>query len=615
MRISQPPDLRTPARVALTALAAGAVVCAVLWLRVTPHLGPNLGDTDDATRLVIVRDLLAGRGWFDQRVVRLQPPEGVFLHWSRLLDGGIAAWESGWRLILPPARAEWMTRATWPLLWVFVGIGATLASARGLAGEAWRVVARAPLAAMAVLAAAVICVVDLQLFWAQFQPGRIDHHDVQISLALIAAAGGMQARGRAGAVIAGLATGLGLAIGLEALIFEAAVAAAFGARLLFDRREAARVGAYGAALAVATALAFLAQTPPARWGVPACDALGINLLVGAVVGGLALLACAALGERRGWAIRLALLGLGGGATLAAYLLLDPHCLRGPFADVDPRMKPFWLDHVQEMRPWPLLYKQDRPEALSIAVFAAMGALAWVLVGFSRARRLTAPWALSGVLLALGAAASWTAFRMDAYAMWFSVAPLAVLAAEITERGPRRGGVVLLLVASLLLSPAVATGVVLAAIGQAPWSPKAQAKAAHKEPPDFCYSAGSYRALAAQPPGLVVSEIDLGPFVLAHTRSSALAAPYHRMSRGVMAMRGMLTAPADAPGPAGAEARARALGAAYVLECRVHARHFDRDGLAPNTLQRRLDAGRPPPWLEPISAPGSGLEIYRVRPPT
>ncbi|MBE7219095.1 MAG: hypothetical protein INR64_11540, partial [Caulobacteraceae bacterium] len=249
MRIPQPPDLRSPGRLALTVLAAGGLVCAFLWAVATPHLGPNLGDTDDATRLVLVRDLLAGRGWFDQRITRLQPPEGVYLHWSRLLDGGIAAWETGWRLVLPPARAEWMTRATWPLLWVLAAVAATLVEARALAGVTGRVVRRRPLAAMAVLAAAVICVVDLQLYWAQFQPGRIDHHDVQITLALVAAAGGLQARGRAGAVVAGLATGLGLAIGLEALIFETAVAAAFGARLLFDRREAGRTGAYGLALA------------------------------------------------------------------------------------------------------------------------------------------------------------------------------------------------------------------------------------------------------------------------------------------------------------------------------------------------------------------------------
>lgn len=608
MRLPQPPDLRPPGRFALVALATGLLAAAILWFKVTPHLGATLGDTDDATRLVLVRDLLSGRGWFDQRVTRLQPPQGVFLHWSRLLDGGIAAWDLAWRAVLPPARAEWMTRATWPLLWVFAASAAALAWTRGLAGATLRPLAgRTALASAAVLAAATLCVVDVELYGSQFQPGRIDHHDVQITLALVAAAGAMQAgRGRVGAVVAGAATGLGLAIGLEALVFEAAVAASFGVRLLLDRREAARTGVYGAALALATAASFLAQTPPARWGAPACDALGLNLLAGAVAGGLALAGAAALGARRGWAWRLGLLALGGAAALAVYLALDPHCLRGPFADVDPRMKPFWLDHVQEQRAWPVMWRQERASAVSIAVFSALGAAAWLLTGLLSRRWRTPGWLLSGVLLALGIAAAWRYFRMDAYAMWFSVPPLAVLAAEIAGRLPRRGAAPVLLIVAVLLSPTLATEGVLAATRLVA-KPQPRRRGG---PPDHCYDAAAYALLARQPAGLTVSEIDLGPFVLAHTPSSALAAPYHRMNRGVMAMRAIETAPADGE----AQALARAAGAGYLLECRVHANHSDRDNLAADSLQRRLDRGLPPAWLERISPPGDPVEVYRPRPP-
>ena len=610
MRLPQPPDLRAPGRFALAALAAGLVAATILWVRVTPHLGATLGDTDDATRLVLVRDLLAGRGWFDQRVVRLQPPQGVFLHWSRLLDGGIAGWNLMWRTVLAPARAEWMTRATWPLLWVVAASAAALAWARGLAGATLRPLAgRTGLASTAVLAAGVLCVFNLELYWAQFQPGRIDHHDVQITLALIAAAGATPSgRGRAGAVVAGAATGLGLAIGLEALVFEVAIAASFGLRLLLDRREAPRTMAYGATLAAAVALAFLAQTPPARWGVAACDALGLNLLAGAAAGGLALAGAAALGARRGWGWRLGLLAAGGGLSLAVYLALDPHCLRGPFADVDPRMKPFWLDHVQEQRPWPVMWRQERASAVSIVVFTAMGALAWALTGALSRRWRTPGWWLSGALLALGNAAAWSYFRMDAYAMWFAIPPLAVLAAEVAGRLPRRGGVVALLIVAILLSPTLAVGAALAALHLAPWQ---RQKTRHGGgPADYCYTAGAYAFLSRQPAGLTVSEIDLGPFVLAHTPSSSLAAPYHRMSRGVMAMRAIETAPADGE----AQALARAAGASYLLECRVHANHSDRDHLGPETLQRRLDRGLPPAWLERISPPGQAIEVYRPRPP-
>ena len=77
----------------------------------------------------------------------------------------------------------------------------------------------------------------------------------------------------------------------------------------------------------------------------------------------------------------------------------------------------------------------------------------------------------------------------------------------------------------------------------------------------------------------------------------------------MAMRAIETAPADGA----SEALARAAGASYVLECRVHANHSDRDGLGPDPLQRRLDLGLPPPWLRRISPPGQALEVYAPRP--
>jgi hypothetical protein len=118
----------------------------------------------------------------------------------------------------------------------------------------------------------------------------------------------------------------------------------------------------------------------------------------------------------------------------------------------------------------------------------------------------------------------------------------------------------------------------------------------------------------------VSEIDLGPFVVALTPSSATSAPYHRMSTGIMRARHVLVAPADGAGPGGARALATAvspggrLGPVYVLECRRHARHVDRVGLARDSLQARLDAARPPAWLTRLSPPGAPVEVYRAEPP-
>jgi len=50
----------------------------------------GLGDTDDNMRIMQVRALLHGQGWFDLRQYRMNPPWGANIHWSRLVDLPIA---------------------------------------------------------------------------------------------------------------------------------------------------------------------------------------------------------------------------------------------------------------------------------------------------------------------------------------------------------------------------------------------------------------------------------------------------------------------------------------------------------------------------------------------
>ena len=46
----------------------------------------GLGDTDDNMRIMQVRALLHGQGWYDLRDYRMNPPYGANIHWSRLVD-------------------------------------------------------------------------------------------------------------------------------------------------------------------------------------------------------------------------------------------------------------------------------------------------------------------------------------------------------------------------------------------------------------------------------------------------------------------------------------------------------------------------------------------------
>src|SRR5687768_17749815 len=50
-----------------------------------------LPDTDDNLRMMQVRALLGGQDWYDLRQHRMNPPDGLNVHWSRIVDLPIAA--------------------------------------------------------------------------------------------------------------------------------------------------------------------------------------------------------------------------------------------------------------------------------------------------------------------------------------------------------------------------------------------------------------------------------------------------------------------------------------------------------------------------------------------
>ena len=574
------PDLGAPRRLILT----GLIVCLTVWVLLAllygPHLGSSLGDTDDAMRLALVRDLLHGRGWYDPSVQRLQPPVGSYMHWSRLIDGGLA----GLTLLLSPvmgAGAETGARLIWPMLWIGPAVGATLVLARRLGGG------------RAVFAAAVMLTVGLPLY-PQFAPGRVDHHNAQIALCLVAAAAVVE-DGVVSAVIAGAAMAAGLAVGLEAVLFCAVVGFAQALRFVMTG-EGRRTVAFGLSLAGSAVLAFLVQTPPQRWSLAVCDAMGANLVLGLVVAGLGLAAAAASAGRLKPHLRAALAAAVGAAALAAYLGLDPSCRRGPMAEIDPRLYPIWLGHVTELMDWPQLYR-SHPDHVAVDAFTGLLGLAALAVGLKR--RPDFAWAVAGVLFLLALTLAATAARMESYLLWLAV-PL--LAAALTEAAALKLNGALVPTLTLALALSAAPVDVLADAAFAGRS-AAQAKV---NLADHCYDPPAYGRLAELPKGLVLSEIDLGPYILDRSPHAILNAPYHRMSWGILAAQAALTSRPEA-----ARARLKALHVDYVVACPAHGGLYTHLNAPPDSLLRVLDRGVDVPWLKPLSAQGEPLRLYRV----
>ena len=593
MKLSETPDFTSNRRL----IAVGLVITLGAWVALAISEGNitiSLGDTDDAMRLVLVRSLLHGQGWYDQLVTRLQPPQGAYMHWSRLLDGVLAAFLWLVERVATPAWAELIVRFAWPLLLIAPAAIAALSIARSLGGK------------LAVFCCAALMLTSTQMYL-QFRPGRIDHHNVQITMAAIAVACAMAREQRARfATLAGLASGLGLAIGIEALAFHALAGASFALSAAADRDEAKPARAYGLALAAATTGFFLLQTPPDRWGLPLCDALGFNLIAAILIAGLGLAAFATWGTHARLEFRIAQVAAIGLATGVVYLAIDPACIHGPFAAVDPRLRPIWFDHISELQPWERLWFQHRDSALISIFMALMGAAAALTLLAVRWRRWDRATLLAAGLVLVAAVTASRAWRMEDYAFWFGVPTLAAAFGWLAQR-LWRGVMVPTALLSLVLSPvplAVGLDAALTAIAKAQPAHGAAAQAAPKPAINqSCFDVALYRPLAALPPGVVLGEIDLGPHVLALTSDSVMTAPYHRMSWGILKGYEALGGPT-----ALARARLKALNVTYVLDCRLNGLKFNPAG-----FEGDLRRGRIPPWLKLLSRPGDPMQIYRVTP--
>jgi hypothetical protein len=596
MRWSPSPDLTSPRRFALATLGASAAVWAILVL-LHPDITTRLGDTDDAMRLFLVRDLLHGRAWYDQRVTRLAPPAGVWMHWSRLLDGAISAMD--WLLgrVTTPERAEWATRFFWPLLWIPVATGSALVIARRFGTRA------------AVFLAGPLFVTLTPMLYRQFTPGRIDHHNVQISMAVLALAAGTAAGVSRPphklwpAALAGGAGGVGLAVGLEALPFHALIGLSFGLRLAVDRDQARICAAYGVVLGLSSLGFYVLQTPPQRWDLSFCDAIGLNLVLALATVGAGLFLVASLSQRLPTALRIGLLGVVGLAAGVAYLAADPACIAGPFAGVDPRIRILWLDRVQEVQPLSRLLTTAPSLAVQaltalVMVSVAAGFLLWRALRADprQTRYLEAvPASTLAASVALADVAGWEAWRMFDYVYWVGAPTLAAALSYLAGR-VAKDRMVPTVALSICLSPLFVGGAAGAA-AQALTPPSADRGF------PLCNEVKGFAPLAALAPGVVLSEVNLGPHLIANTPHTAVAAPYHRMAASIIAAH-----EAFAATPAAAEAKVRALGATYVVDC-----PGSYLGVPAGSFGWRLRRGQVPAWLEPIPATGTKLVIYRVRP--
>ena len=557
-----------------------------LLLLASPHLAAGrFPDADDAMRLVQVRDLIAGQGWFDLQQYRLDPPGGTLMHWSRLVDLPLAGLIALLALFLTQPQAELVAVIVMPLLVLLL----TMLVIGRLAFERFG-------PGVALLACALFALVPYAP--AQFQPLRIDHHGWQILMVAIGLWAVFRPDPSRGGLLAGLAMATGLMISIETVVLAAGFAVLLTWRWLADTARRIWLVRYLQALAGGL-IALFALTRGVGDLAPHCDVIApAHLGLFAVIA----LATTALGAAAPQS-RLAVLGglaVSGIAGIAVLGLTAPACLAPPFAGLDPLVRAHWYLNVYEGMP---LWRQPLAEAIPAAfqcLLAIMIALHQALRGATAQRHW---WREYTLILVIATAAGLATFRSIAFAGIIAAIPLAWLAIRVVALWRSNAPLAARFAAVAALLPALMPAAFVSPLlVQASRTPT---EAGGSE----CHLQDHADRIDRLPAGTVFAPFEIGPDILLRTRHSIVASSHHRAETGMRDVIAAFTGDAET-----ARALIMAHRATYVAVCpELDEMQIYREVGGPDSFAASLTDGPVPGWLEPVLTRGpAGLRVWRVR---
>jgi hypothetical protein len=475
---------------------------------------------DDIMRLLLVRDWLAGQGWYDVAQYRLLPPEGVAFHWSRYLDVGIAAIILPLSFFLPMDTAEQVAVSVWPTLIMILNLFVIGFGTRRIFGAS---------AACFAIMCTVIWPVTGDL---HSGAGNLDHHNVQmLMMTMLAFAVVWPDRAVLAGIVGGLAAAFSLAIGLESLPFIVAAGLVLLWRSLIVPTPSVRrlLLVFCVTLGLGSVLLWLGQMSPEVRLNPVCDQLGTPTLSLIGIAIIAVVLPMALG--RWLSGSLAYLAVAIVLTTAGIVVAWPLlsvCLDGPYAQLPLVLQDFISLRITEAQPG-LAFAKNQPESFLIFTLPVFVAVAFGVVQW-RSDRKTAEQGGSqtvalGLLLVLCLVGIVMIFvQMRTVIMAASVIPIVggyviarQLEAYLKDRNPTRGLLVLFTAVTIISPLLVATTV-------HPFLPSGDP--ASNAMVGECRRYDSLTALNDVPPAVIINHISLGPVLLWATHHSVVSAGYH-----------------------------------------------------------------------------------------
>jgi len=583
--------------VALYWLMTAVAIALISLPKAKDLIGP---DNDDVMRLVEIRDWLGGQSWFDLMQYRLGLSGGTLMHWSRFIDAPIGGLIKLFSLFMPVQMAEGLAASVWPLLLI-----GPLLLAIGFAGRRLGRETDGPRVMHIALGLGALFAFPCM----KFRPGALDHHNVQLVLAIGITALLADRRGnKLGHAVAGIATALAIAIGAETTPFVAIVCICVGARWIWQGAVfASAARAFGLSLALAITAEFFATIPPSSYAAVTCDNLSLGFFSLSALGGAGLFSLTCLPARAGMGIRLAASFVLGAVIGAVALLIAPQCLGSPLANLDPMLVELWLNHVTEAQSI-TAQMQQFPETIAgfyvVGLFAVFACAFRIWRGDDRGLHL-----LFLALVSVSWAVALVQIRGSLFANLLSIPPLALLIADLQKKArdnPKSISINLGFVLATLASVPVVWGLGGVILKQGFGATSMDVLATENAGEDnTCGDAQDMVALRSLPPGMIAAPSNRGAGILRFTQHRVLAAPYHRNQGGMLAELHIGMAKPD-----DALALLKNAGVTALAFCRNDPQTENLIELYRDGLYASLARGELPAYLSPVRSDGK-FQLFAV----
>lgn len=556
-------------------------------------------DSDDVLRMLQVLAWRDGGDWYDLTQCRIDPPEGLAMHWSRLPDLPLIAILLLTEPWLGRDGAILITATLVPVLTTLIYFMVFVWAARPLTGRE-----SSHLAGLIALCTSVPLLL--------FNAGRIDHHGWQLILALVVAGGLLRlAPGDRQAWLAplvGLAVVLGLWIGAEAVPLM--VMAGLALTLLWWQQglgAAQHLAAFGLSTLFCAGLLMPLALAPGHRDDCACDAFSLYSL--ALAGATALFGTGALAFTltpwahgiRGRVLASLLLAL---PVLALLAFTFPHCLANPYGAIEPTVAEL-IALTSESIPLGSLLVQDRVSAAYLLALPLAGLIlvTWLLLRGSASHRSL--WWVLFVLVGVSFILPWWQSRGGYLANVYAGLAFTWLAANLASSADQSRNLLARLAkrlgpaALVAFLPPVSAHLIKPAAGQEPVTLPASCDIS---PALTLLNQPEYQL---QAPRLIAAPIFDAATILWTTPHTVLAGPYHRNARGLGDYLAILR---------GQEAAVRAIIArrkiTFLLVCPAEVERVRQTGARKESFLRDLVSGARPSWLERLSVDGD-LMLFRV----